>query len=273
VTTTAEMSTTERPRVYVHLLPSLIPPGSLRGGVAVVVDVLRATTVMVHALANGCEAVIPCGEIDEAQAVAAGLPKGKAILGGERGGLPIPGFDLGNSPGDFTREVCEGKTLVMTTTNGTRAILASLEADRVLVGSFANVTAIWDVLKKETRPIHIVCAGTDGRVALEDALLAGELTLNLCAWQGGVRIWSDLAKVADVNDQAMLAAAAGWELVFPPLLSGAPPLESWLSVGRGGRRVAEIGLGADIKAAADRTKPVKLVAELRRDPLRIVAVR
>ena len=102
MTTTAEMSPADRPKVFVHLLPSLIPPGSLRGGVAVVVDVLRATTVMVHALADGCEAVIPCAEIEEAQSVAAGLPSGTALLGGERGGLPIPGFDLGNSPGDYT---------------------------------------------------------------------------------------------------------------------------------------------------------------------------
>ena len=100
------MVPTEQARVFVHLLPSLIPPGSLRGGVAVVVDVLRATTVMVQALAAGCEAVIPCGEIDEAKAVAAGLPAGTALLAGERQGLPIPGFDLGNSPGDFTPEVC-----------------------------------------------------------------------------------------------------------------------------------------------------------------------
>src|SRR5206468_7302445 len=108
-----------------------------RGGVAVVVDVLRATTVMVHALAAGCEAVIPCREIDEAKQIAARLPPGTALLGGERGGLPIPGFHLGNSPGEFTSEVCKGKTLVMTTTNGTRAILASLEAKRVYIASFA----------------------------------------------------------------------------------------------------------------------------------------
>ena len=104
-------------------------------------DVLRATTVMVHALAAGCEAVIPCGEIDEAKEIAAGLPPGTALLAGERQGLPIPGFDLGNSPGEFTPEVCDGKTLVMTTTNGTRAILASLEAERVYIASFANLRA------------------------------------------------------------------------------------------------------------------------------------
>src|SRR3954471_15886347 len=99
------MPESDRPEVFVHLLPGLIPPGSLKGGVAVVVDVLRATTVMVHALAAGCEAVIPCLEIDDARRVAEGLPPGSAILAGERQGLPIEGFDLGNSPRDFTPEV------------------------------------------------------------------------------------------------------------------------------------------------------------------------
>ena len=95
-----------------------------------------ATTVMVQALAAGCEAVIPCAEIEEAKRSAAGLPAGSALLSGERQGLPIQGFDLGNSPGEFVPDVCRGKTLVMTTTNGTRAILASLTGDACLHRQF-----------------------------------------------------------------------------------------------------------------------------------------
>ena len=159
--------------VWVHLLPSLIPSGALRGGVAVVIDVLRASTTIVHALAHGCEAVIPCAEVDEARRVAAGLPPGRAILRGERQGVPIPGFDLGNSPGEYTEEACRGKTLVMTTTNGTRALLASLEAETVLVGAFVNFAATVQRLIHEARPVHIVCAGTEGRISYEDSLLAG----------------------------------------------------------------------------------------------------
>src|SRR5215213_7874532 len=140
------MPESERPEVFVHLLPGLIPPGSLRGAVAVVVDVLRATTVMVRALAACCEAVIPCAEIDEARRVAASLPAGTAVLAGERQGLPIEGFDLGNSPRDFTPEACRGKTVVMTTTNGTRALLASLDAERIVVGAFANFAATVQLL-------------------------------------------------------------------------------------------------------------------------------
>ena len=267
---TVRRGPTEPPQVFVHLLPSLIPPGALRGGVAVVVDVLRATTVMVHALAAGCEAVIPCGAIDEAKQVAAGLPPGTALLAGERGGLPIPGFNLGNSPGDFTPEVCEGQTLVMTTTNGTRAILASLEAERVYVASFANLRATSEeiavqFLKKDHgHAVHIVCAGTEGFISLEDSLLAGALTawiavLSVSQYPEGERLG---------NDEALIVLSQ-WLEVERYLKRR--PLWRLLSVGRGGQNVQRIGRSIDIQDAAyfDR---FKLVAELSRDPLRIVAV-
>jgi 2-phosphosulfolactate phosphatase len=270
VTTSAETSPTDRPKVYVHLLPSLIPPGSLRGGVAVVVDVLRATTVMVHALANGCEAVIPCAEIEEAQAVAADLPAGTAILGGEREGLPIPGFDLGNSPGDYTREVCQRKTLVMTTTNGTRAILASLEAERVYIASFANLKATADELtiqalkKDHGRPIQIVCSGTEGFISLEDSLLAGALVRNILrgiqrTGGEGVDPGNDEAFIADLQ---YLGASQAQCVPQPWVL---------LSRGRGGQNVTRIGLAEDIKEAA-KVDRFPIIAELSRDPLRIVKV-
>jgi 2-phosphosulfolactate phosphatase len=255
----------DRPPVYVHSLPALIPPGALKGGVAVVVDVLRATTVMVHALAAGCEAVIPCLEIDEARRVANDLPPVHAVLGGERQGLPIEGFDLGNSPGDYTPEVCRGRTLVMTTTNGTRAVLASLEADRVLIGAFPNARATTQAAffpersERPPKPIHIVCSGTEGFISLEDCLLAGCLVSSL-----------DSFGVEMANDEAIIARRA-W--LDAELGSGAGGrLEDILAEGRGGRRVTVIGLAADIRAAA-RVDRFDLVAELRRDPIRVVAAR
>src|SRR5437016_10010534 len=101
----------ERP-VRVHLSPALAPPGGLAGGIAVVIDVLRATTTIVHALAAGCVAVIPCAEIDDARRQAQGLA-GRVILGGERGGEKVPGFDHGNSPREYTPAECKGATLVL----------------------------------------------------------------------------------------------------------------------------------------------------------------
>jgi 2-phosphosulfolactate phosphatase len=264
------MESIDRPKVFVHLLPSLIPPGSLRGGVAVVVDVLRATTVMVYALAAGCKAIVPCDEIDEAKAIAATLPADTALLAGERGGLPIPGFHLGNSPCEFTPEVCQGKTLVMTTTNGTRAILACLDAERIYIASFANLRATADELsvqflkKDHGHAVHIVCSGTEGFISLEDSLLAGALTtwiaaLTISQYPEGERLG---------NDEGFIVLSQWLET---ERYLQKRPLRRLLKVGRGGQNVKRIGLSGDIADAADFDR-FQLVAELSRDPLRIVRV-
>ena len=265
------MVPTEQARVFVHLLPKLIPPGSLRGGVAVVVDVLRATTVMVQALAAGCEAVIPCGEIDEAEAGRRRPSAGHGPAGGRAQGFADPGIRPGQLTGDFTPEVCRGKTLVMTTTNGTRAILASLEAERVYIASFTNLRATSDeisvqFLKKDHgHAVHIVCAGTEGHISLEDSLLAGALT-------------SQIANVVELVPGSEVARSS--ETTRP---DGCDPVArsrtisreaSFVEIaepGRGGQNVLAIGRSADIEDAAyfDR---YNLVAELQRDSLRIVAV-
>src|SRR5947208_8113493 len=134
--------------VQVHLLPDLAPPGRLAGGVAVVIDVLRATTTMIHALAAGCTAVRPCAEVDEARDLAGQMHAGRVLLGGERGGEPLSGFDLGNSPREYTAKLCRGTTLVLTTTNATRALLRAAEAERVLVAGFVNYSAVCEQLRR-----------------------------------------------------------------------------------------------------------------------------
>ncbi|HMC65964.1 MAG TPA: 2-phosphosulfolactate phosphatase, partial [Gemmataceae bacterium] len=161
--------------VQVHLLPQLVPNGALAGSVAVAIDVLRATTTVIHALAAGCDCVRPCLEVEEARELADRMRAGRVILGGERGGRPLSGFDLGNSPGEYTGKVCRGTTLVLTTTNGTRAMLKAAEAERALIAGFVNYSAVCEQLRLDPRPIHIVCAGTEGEVSLEDTLLAGAL--------------------------------------------------------------------------------------------------
>jgi 2-phosphosulfolactate phosphatase len=262
------MSEFERPMVFVHLLPELIPPGTLRGGVAVVVDVLRATTMIVHALSAGCVSVIPCGGVDEARSLAASLPEGEALLAGERQGLPIDGFDLGNSPRSCTPEICCGKTMVMTTTNGTKAILASLDADRVLIGAFPNFGATAQLLHDDERRIHIVCAGTDGLISYEDSLLAGAFA----------RHFKDMGGTL-MNDEAEIVAGL-WSKVDEAIwlrtgdrVEEGSPLVRYLVRGRGGRRVTELGLTDDIDAAAQLNSfEHHRVFELRRDPLRIVTV-
>jgi 2-phosphosulfolactate phosphatase len=257
--------------ILVHMLPSLIPPEGLRQGVAVVIDVLRASTMIVHALAAGCSQVIPCAEVEEARTMASGLGSGSVLLAGERHGVPIPGFDLGNSPGECTPEKCRGKTMVITTTNGTRALLACLDAETVLLGSFVNFAATSQRLLHEDKPIHLVCAGTEGQISYEDTLLAGAFAKH----------FKDLDQSTG-NDEAEIAAGL-WARVEDAIwLKGGKqaatlntnPLERYLARGRGGQRVLELGLGRDIADAARLNRPEhQVVAELRRDPLRIVAAR
>src|SRR5215471_16709675 len=140
--TQAENQVMAAREVHVHLTPRLVEPRALKGADAVVIDVLRATTTIIHALAAGCDAVHPCAEIDEAKALAATLPKRKGLLAGERAGEPIADFDLGNSPREFTAKKCKGKTLVFTTTNGTQAIIRAVEAERLLIAGFVNFSAV-----------------------------------------------------------------------------------------------------------------------------------
>src|SRR5690242_16614412 len=112
--------------IRVHLLPALIAPEQLADGVTVVIDVLRATTTITAALAVGASEVIPCLEVEDARRAVANLPTGQPVLGGERGGVRNDGFDLANSPCEYTAQSIGGKTLVFTTTNGTRAMLHAL---------------------------------------------------------------------------------------------------------------------------------------------------
>src|SRR5207245_2306900 len=235
--------------VQVHLLPQLVPNGALAGSVAVAIDVLRATTTVIHALAAGCDCVRPCLEVEESRELAGRMRAGRVLLGGERGGRPLPGFDLGNSPGEYTGKVCRGTTLVLTTTNGTRALLKAAEAERALVAGFVNYSAICEQLRLDPRPIHIVCAGTEGEVSLEDTLLAGAFV-------------DFLAEVVEIqlNDAARMA----WDCFenHGQMLQGA------LELSLGGTKLRSLGYDEDIRAAAQ-VDQYALVPELRRDPLRV----
>ncbi len=231
--------------LHVHLLPQLASPEQLRGGVAVVIDVLRAGTTIVHALGSGCTAVLPVCEVAEARALAGGMRAGKVILGGERNGRPLTGFDMGNSPGGYTCSVCKGAAVVLTTTNGTRALLHAADADRVLVAGFVNFSAVCDQLLKDPRPIHLVCAGANGAVALEDTLLAGAF----------VEALHDAEFTLD--DSARLA----WDCFE----HHGTILPEALRLSQGGIHLLKLGYEKDIDAAAlvDR---FMLVPELKRQP-------
>ncbi len=239
--------------LQVHLLPQLVSEDQLPGGVVVVIDVLRATTTIAQALASGALAVVPCQSVPEAHAVAAELAgiqlaapeetvapdiraKSGLILGGERQGALIPGFDLDNSPLKYAPDTVNGKTVIFTTTNGTRALQHCRLADRVLLGGFNNLHAVIALLAEEARPIHLVCAGTNGAISTDDALCAGAIATGVWA----ARKWPTWS-------------GDSLRLVMDLFTCRCQPMRGLVGVLRdslGGRNLIELGFEADIDRAA-----------------------
>jgi 2-phosphosulfolactate phosphatase len=157
----------------VHLHVAFTPDEAVEADVAVVVDVMRATSTIAQALAAGYKRVLCCGDIDEARALRAELGEA-AVLGGERNAQLIEGFDLGASPREYLEPRAE--TAIMSTTNGTRAILTAASACKtVLLGSMLNLDAVGRAAGESGGDVTIVCAGFQGRFAIDDAYCAGRI--------------------------------------------------------------------------------------------------
>ena len=183
-------------RLEVFFTPEELSGADIRDHVAVVIDVLRATSVIAQAVASGARAIYPAGTIEEAVRLGQNLDREELILCGERGGLRIEGFDLGNSPLEFTPDAVADRLLVMSTTNGTPALMVAMPSLRTYAASFLNIGAVAQALAGEGA-IAIVCAGREGRFALEDAVCAGMLVDRVL--QG--------RKDFDLNDSAVAALA------------------------------------------------------------------
>ncbi|MGL4789021.1 2-phosphosulfolactate phosphatase [uncultured Cetobacterium sp.] len=144
---------------------------NLKGKNIVVIDVLRATSVMVTAFKNGAQSIFPFENIDDTKQACSLNNNG--LLAGERKGLKIEGFHFGNSPLDFTPEKIDGKNIFMTTSNGTRAIKNAKGYDNLYIASYLNLSAVANILLKDEKDTVILCAGTDDEFSLDDALCAG----------------------------------------------------------------------------------------------------
>ena len=142
-----------------------------KGKICVVIDVLRATSVMITALHNGAEKIFPFKDIKIIQERCENLKN--IIKCGERNALKIDGFDLGNSPLEFTKEKVFGKDIYMSTTNGTKAVENSLSAEKIIICSFLNIKSVSEKLLEYKKDVVIVCAGTNGKFSLDDTLCAG----------------------------------------------------------------------------------------------------
>lgn len=165
-------------RIDVLFGPATVTPGLIGGRVVAVIDVLRASTTITVALANGARNVVPLESADDVITRAKQFERSDVRLAGERRMFPIPGFDLGNSPREMTREAVEGKTVLLTTSNGTAALLATSGARDIIVASYVNLTATATLLRTAARgetDVTLLCAGRERQFSLEDAACAGRI--------------------------------------------------------------------------------------------------
>ncbi len=230
--------------------PSRIGPGALAGGVVIVIDALRASVTITQALASGATCVVPVMNVEDAFAVrerlwSKGVARDRVLLGGERGGVTIEGFDLDNSPASYPRDRVEGRVVIFTTTNGTSALLHAKQAARVLVGSFANLSGVCEAVANEERPVHILCAGTRDEIGMDDCLPAGAM----------VEMLVDRGRALLSDDSARLCRLA-W--MGAKIQEGG--VRRAMEESRGGRNLLRIGLGSDVEFCS-RSDTISVVPE------------
>lgn len=190
------------PNQWRSLRPEQVAPYS-----CVVIDVIRATSTIVSALANGARKIQPISTVEEAMAWKEANPK--SILAGERGGQALPGFDLGNSPEDFTPERVKGAHIILTTTNGTRALAACTGAKVIFAAGMLNLSAVAARLKEMGPPWLILCAGCNGHFGVDDAVVAGALAEALEYDDSLVNLYRS---VRGEMTETLLRSEAGMEL-------------------------------------------------------------
>lgn len=190
-------------KLDVFLSPGEMAPGDVLGRVVAVIDVLRASTSIAAALANGARSVVPVEGTDIAIMRAKEFERSQVLLAGEIRMQPIPGFDIGNSPQSFSAEVVSGRTILMTTTNGTRATTNLMGARDVVVAAYVNLTAAAAMLRTAARSdtdISIVCAGDEGHFSLEDAACAGRYVRSISQGSPTSIVHHDAARACELID-------------------------------------------------------------------------
>ncbi|OGP65509.1 MAG: hypothetical protein A2169_13415 [Deltaproteobacteria bacterium RBG_13_47_9] len=215
--------------IDIQLFPIPPQPEILYDRAVVVIDVLRATSVIVHALSQGAKEVIPVATVEEAFRVAKAFPAGTTLLGGERESQKIEGFDLGNSPEEYTAEKVKDKRLVLTTTNGTKAFYFVSSGGKIFVGSFLNIEALAQRCLESGRNLFIFPSGDRGNFSLEDTVCGGVL-IDLLLKKGGSAI-----HLTDASYSALILYQR-----FEPNLLGA------FHLSRHGKELVDLGAGDDL---------------------------
>lgn len=159
--------------IDVFFAPVTLSDRDLSGRMVVVIDVLRASTTIVTALSNGAKEVLPAQDYGTAGLLAATMNADKRVLGGERDGVAVEGYDLGNSPLDYSESVVSGKSVVLITTNGTPAIMRARQAKHLVIGCLRNAGAVANLIEQLDLQTFLLCSGWKGRASLEDTFCAG----------------------------------------------------------------------------------------------------
>ncbi|MES2417171.1 MAG: 2-phosphosulfolactate phosphatase [Bacteroidota bacterium] len=210
--------------IAVCLTPALLPLYTIENSIVVVIDILRATSSITYGIDNGAAAIIPVAQVEDCLNYS---NKGY-LLAAERNGEVVEGYDFGNSPFSYTKEKVEGKTIVLTTTNGTKAMhLAQKNAYQVVLGSFLNLTSLCNWLKAQDKDVLLLCAGWKDQFNLEDTLFAGAVVNTL---QGDFVHFDDSCVAAE--DMYLLAKA---------------DLRSYLHKSSHSHRLAQLNIEADVQ--------------------------
>jgi len=221
-------------KVEIFFTPHEVSEEHLKDHIAVVVDVLRSSTTLCAALAAGAKEIIPAESVSAAIQLASNLSRDAILLCGEREGRLVEGFNLGNSPLEYTPKLVKGKTLVFGSTNGSPAMVRTRSARRTLISGFVNLSSVVDSLAGAEEPVDIICAGKLGQFAMEDAVCAGYILSELRQRRAGNLEFGDGAAAA-------LLLFAHYKDSLTELVANS----------QHGRYLASIGMQADLPICAD----------------------
>ena len=219
-------------KIDLAFTPFELEKKDLEGKAVVVIDSLRATSTMLTAFENGCAGFIPVATIEEARALAAGPKDPNILLGGERGARALEGFQVGNSPRDYSPETVRGKVVIITTTNGTRALVTAKRAKEVFIGAFLNLSAVCRRLKESGRDGIIACSGEKNLFCLEDFVCGGAMVACLSKEEKSLTM-TDAARAAKILYEHF-----------------APDICAMLEGSEWGQYLDGVGLGEDVRICA-----------------------
>lgn len=211
-----------------------VTDSQLASSTSIVVDLLRASTTIIYAINNGASQVIPAADPGEAVALSGRLGTSDCVLCGERGGLKLPGFELGNSPLEYTSKIVSGKTVILSTTNGTAAIHSVRSSATLFIGALVNCTAVAKAAIEKGNDVVIQCAGTDSQFSADDVVAAGAIVDT---------IQKNLSAAPVLNDLAICS-----RMLYEDYLAGRLDVAKTFHYGR----LVELGFGQDIELCLQR---------------------